>query len=147
MSLLGLANELHNKALSEQYYLKAVAALHRTYCDPRARDNQYHQWEVFVVARLINLKRIEGRDYEVEFLAEIMDVMVAECPTERPYGKILQSHKYPFPTNFESKYVEHPANELLEWVLEHLPIMYPSGILYRKSELSKNDLNSSNMST
>jgi hypothetical protein len=61
MSLLALASEMLDKTLSEQYYIRTIALMHRTYCDPRARNNTYHPWEVFLTARLINTKRIAGK--------------------------------------------------------------------------------------
>jgi hypothetical protein len=68
--------------VAEQYYLKVLAAMHRLYCDPRARDNYFQEFEVWVMVRLVNLKRVEGgREYEVEYLWEVLEGMVGESPT------------------------------------------------------------------
>ena len=63
MTMIGLGYESEDKLTSEGHYLRAISILHRTYADPRARDNLFHQWETFVVARLLNIKRSTGKDY------------------------------------------------------------------------------------
>lgn len=85
MSLLALASEAHDKQLSEQYYVRCLALMHRVYCEPRARNNCFHPWEVFLTARLLNMKRMAGKDFEVEYLIDLVECMTNDPISERPH--------------------------------------------------------------
>jgi hypothetical protein len=96
------------------------------------------------------MKRMAGKEYEVEYLSDLMDCMMDNPVSERPHNpKSPAPNAYPFPTIVEenSKPLAISLADLLEWILSNIPAASYSDILFRKSDVSKNDLNRSNLST
>lgn len=135
LTLTGLSYEsLTSFAEAECCYTYSLWVYLHLYGDPAGRGNFSHPWGILLASRLKHLAELEKRVMDVEYMEELLNIMmyrknkVMDGPIKLEEGVVPENHNILASDPF--------SVELWEWIHAKNPAAYPLGILWDCNEIA-----------